>query len=417
MPSQEETRLVEAREGTHCVPSLHDQHLCEGDDFSLLLGGPLFRLWRRTRLTGDRLELLRRRVIVMVAVTWLPLLLLSIVERHEWSGGVALPFLLDLDEHLRLLVALPLLIVAELIAHRRMRMVVRQFLGLGLIPDAARTRFDSAVASAMRLRNSGTAELLLISLVYGVGVLYVWRNYVALDVPSWYGVVLAGKLHPSLAGWWLGCVSLPIFQFLLLRWYFRLFIWARFLWQVSDIDLRLLPTHPDRCGGLGFLMFVRIAFAPLLLAQGVLLSGVIANRILFAGARLSDFKVDLIAIVILMVFVILALLLVFSRKLEEVSRTGVSEYGILAQRYARQFDQKWLRGGASADEALLGSSDVQSLADMGSSFDAVNKMRWTPFTVRDVLQMSGIMLLPMLPLTLTMFSLPQLLEGLLKLVF
>jgi len=230
-------------------------------------------------------------------------------------------------------------------------------------------------------------------------------------------VVLAGKLHPSLAGWWLGCVSLPIFQFLLLRWYFRLFIWARFLWQVSDIDLRLLPTHPDRCGGLGFLMFVRIAFAPLLLAQGVLLSGVIANRILFAGARLSDFKVDLIAIVILMVFVILAPLLVFSRKLEEVSRTGVSEYGILAQRYARQFDQKWLRGGASADEALLGSSDVQSLADMGSSFDAVNKMRWTPFTVRDVLQMSGIMLLPMLPLTLTMFSLPQLLEGLLKLVF
>ena len=230
-------------------------------------------------------------------------------------------------------------------------------------------------------------------------------------------MVLAGKLHPSLAGWWLGCVSLPIFQFLLLRWYFRLFIWARFLWQVSDIDLRLLPTHPDRCGGLGFLMFVRIAFAPLLLAQGVLLSGVIANRILFAGARLSDFKVDLIAIVILMVFVILAPLLVFSRKLEEVSRTGVSEYGILAQRYARQFDQKWLRGGASADEALLGSSDVQSLADMGSSFDAVNKMRWTPFTVRDVLQMSGIMLLPMLPLTLTMFSLPQLLEGLLKLVF
>lgn len=243
-----------------------------------------------------------------------------------------------IDEHLRLLVALPLLIVAELIAHRRMRMVVRQFLGLGLIPDAARARFDSAVASAMRLRNSGAAELLLIALVYGMGVLYVWRNYVALNGSSWYGAVLAGELHPSLAGWWLGCVSLPIFQFLLLRWYFRLFIWARFLWQVSDIDLRLLPTHPDRCGGLGFLMFVRIAFAPLLLAQGVLLSGVIANRILFAGARLSEFKGDLIAIVLSMVLVVLAPLLVFSRKLEEVSRTGVSGYGILAQRYAREFD-------------------------------------------------------------------------------
>src|SRR5208283_2033664 len=322
------------------IPSLSDRHPCEGDDFSLLLGGPLFRLWRRTRLTGDRLELLRRRAIVMVVVTWLPLLLLSIVERHAWGGSVALPFLLDVEQHMRLLVALPLLIVAELVAHRRMRMLVRQFLGLGVIPEAVRTRFDSAVASAMRLRNSGTAELLLIALVYAVGVLYVWRNYVALDVPSWYGVVVAGKLHPSLAGWWLGCVSLPIFQFLLLRWYFRLFIWARFLWQVSGIDLRLLPTHPDRCGGLGFLMFVRIAFAPLLLAQGDLLSGVIANRILFAGTGLSDFKGALIAIVLSMVLVVLAPLLVFSRKLEEVSRTGVTEYGILAQRYARQFDQK-----------------------------------------------------------------------------
>ena len=77
-------------------------------------------------------------------------------------------------------------------------------------------------------------------------------------------------------------------QFLLLRWYFRLFIWARFLWQVSRIELKLMPLHPDRCGGLGFLASVSYAFSPLLLAQGVLLAGMMANRIFYMGAKLPN---------------------------------------------------------------------------------------------------------------------------------
>jgi hypothetical protein len=269
----------------------------------------------------------------------------------------------------------------------------------------------------MRLRNSAAAELLLIAFVYGVGVPYFWRNYVALDVVSWYGVMVGGRLHPSLAGWWLGCVSLPVLQFLLLRWYFRLFIWTRFLWQVSHIDLMLLPTHPDRCGGLGFLMSVRRAFAPLLMAQGVLLAGLIANRILFAGGRLPNFLLEIVAVAAVMVSVVLVPLLVFAPKLDAVAHTGVGEYGVLAQKYAREFDQKWLRGTASAEEPLLGSADIQSLADMAGSFEVVQEMRSVPFTIRDVLQLGVISVLPIFPLVLTMFSPQELLAHLLKLIF
>ena len=398
------------------IPAIDNLHKPEGEDFSLVLGGPLFQLWRRTRLSGGHLELLRRRIIVMVLLTWMPLLLLSVIEGHAWSRSLALPFLLDVEQHLRLLLALPLLILAELTVHKRMRVGVEQFLVLGLIPDAARARFDSAVTSAMRLRNSRVAELLLIALVFGVGVPYFWRNYVALDVGSWYDVIVDGRLHPSLAGWWLGCVSLPVLQFLLLRWYFRLFIWTRFLWQVSNIELKLYATHPDRCGGLGFLMFVRLAFAPLLLAQGVLLAGLIANRIFFAHARLPDFLLPIAAIVAIAVLVVLAPLLVFARKLEAVDRTGNRDYGELAQKYARDFDQKWVRGGAPADEPLLGSEDIESLADMGNSFAVVQQMRWVPFTLRDALQVGTISLLPILPLTLTMFSVRDLLGHLLRLI-
>ena len=241
----------------------------EPPDFSLILGGPLFQLLRRAHLSGDAADLVWRRVIALALITWLPLLALSIAEGHAWGDSVKVPFLLDVDVHARFLLALPLLIVAELVVHQRMRLVVGTFVKRGLVPDEARGRFDAAIAAAMRLRNSVLAEVLLIALVYGLGVLFIWRRNSAMDLPTWYGMTVTGKLQPTLAGWWFGCVSLPLIQFILLRWYFRLLIWTRFLWQVSRIDLRLVAIHPDRAGGLGFLSTVTYAFAPLLAGQGV----------------------------------------------------------------------------------------------------------------------------------------------------
>jgi len=386
-------------------------------DFSLVLGGPLYQLWRGTRLADDTLRLMHRRVLVMVLLAWVPLLLLSIAQGHAWGDRVSLTFLHDVELHVRLLIALPLLILAELVVHQRMRPDVSQFLDRGLIPDAARPQFDAALASAMRLRNSVVAEVLLIALVYVVGVGFVWRTQVALDVPSWYGVPAHGRLQPSAAGWWLGAVSLPLFQFLLLRWYFRLFIWARFLWQVSKIELRLVPTHPDRAGGLGFLGAVPYAFSPVLLAQGAVLSGMIASRIFQAGATLPDFQMEIVGLVAVMVFAILGPMLVFGPKLAAAKRAGLLEYGTLAQRYVRDFDDKWLRGGAPPAEPLVGNADIQSLADLGNCFEVVRGMRWVPFTGQTILQLAIATLLPIAPLMLTTFSLQEIFERLLKVVF
>jgi len=386
-------------------------------DFSLVLGGPLYHLWRRAHLSGDTLQLARRRVVVTVLLVWAPLLALTLAEGHFWTGSVKLPFLHDVEMHLRLLLALPLLIMAELLVHERMRPMVAQFLQRDIIAETEREKFNAAIASAIRLRNSITVEVLLMASVYVVGVAFFWRTHVALDVASWYGVEVNGRLHPTLAGWWMGCVSLPLFQFLLLRWYFRMYIWARFLWQVSRIDLNVLPTHPDRCGGLGFLSLVGQAFGPVLVAQGVLLAGMISNKIFFAGAKLPAFQVELIAVVALMIFAILGPLLVFTPKLEAARREGLRVYGALAQRYAREFDQKWVRGGAPADEPLLGSADIQSLADLGNSFQVVKDMKLAPFTLRTVLQLAITTLLPVAPLLLTVIPLDQLLDRLLKLVF
>jgi hypothetical protein len=379
-------------------------------DFSLILGGPLYQLLRRAHLSGDALELATRRVMVLTLLTWLPLLLLSLAEGHAWGDSVKVPFLFDADVNARFLLALPLLIAAELVVHQRMRPVVAAFIKRGLIPDAARAQFDAAIASAMRWRNSIAAEVLLIVFVYGIGVLVVWRNSASIDVGTWYAEAGGGRLQPTWAGWWFGFISLPVFQFILLRWYFRLVIWARFLWHVSRIDLKLMPTHPDRAGSLGFLSVITQAFAPLLAGQGVLLAGVMANKIFYAGAKLIDFKIEIVALVAVMLFFVLAPLLVFVPLLARTKRAGLSEYGGLAQRYVREFDQKWLRGGAPADERLMGSADIQSLADMGNSFEIIKGMRLVPFGKDTVVQLTVITLLPAVPLVLTMVPLGVLLD-------
>ena len=386
--------------------------LREPPDFSLVQGGPLFQLLRRSHLSGDDLELMRLRIIVISMLAWLPLLVLSALEGKALGGNVAVPFLVDVEVHVRFLVALPLLIAAELVVHRRMRFVVKQFLDRNLIPEGAMKRFDSAIASAFRLRNSMLAEVLLIAFVYAAGFL-VWRTQYELDTATWYASPTSEGMNLSLTGIWFVWVSLPIFQFLLIRWLFRIFIWMRFLWKVSCIDLSLVPTHPDRVGGLGFLSNTVYAFIPLALVAGVILSGSIANRIFHTGAALPEFTIFIATYVVIVLCVVLLPLMVFAPMLAQAKRVGVREYGTLAERYVREFDTKWLRGGAPADEQLVGSGDIQSLADLANSYEVVKTMRIAPVTREVILRIVAATLAPLAPLALTMMPL----EELLKLLF
>jgi hypothetical protein len=405
-------------EGRHGPLTPSQRLLLEQTDFSLVLGGPLYQLFRRTRLEGDAAELALRRVLAITAFTWLPLLVLATLSGGLWSrDAVAVPFLADVEVHVRFLVALPLLIVAELVVHRRMRLVVRQFLDRQIIPEDAKPRFDAAIASVYRIRNSPLAELLLVALVYGVGVLVVWRLYAVLDKTAWYTVPAVAGSRLSAAGMWYTFVSVPVFQFLLLRWYFRLLIWTRFLWLVSRIRLSLVPTHPDRVGGLGFLSGTSFAFIPLAVAHGAVLAGLIANRILHTGVPLMSFKVEISIVVAFVLALVFLPLLLFVPQLAQAKRDGTREYGTLAERYVRAFDAKWIRGGAPPEEALVGSADIQSLADLSNSYEVVRTMRPVLVTRDAVIQLAGATLAPLVPLLLTIMPLEELLKKLFGILF
>jgi hypothetical protein len=382
--------------------------------FSLFAGGPFFQLLRRCGLSGEGLELVYRRTIVLTLLAWLPLFVLSVVQGQGWGASVAIPFLFDAETQARFLVALPLLVIAEFVVHQRMSVSIGQFVARRLVPEDATGRFEAALASAFRLRNSLWVEAILLALVFLVGPYLNSEQIDPVQAITWR-TGAGDALSP--AGTWFRYVSMPIFQFLLFRWYFRLIIWARFLWQVSRIDLHLVPTHPDGAGGLGFLTTIVPAFMAVAVAHGALLSGRIAQRIFHSGATLFQFQDETIVMVALMFILLLGPLLFFMPLLAQARRTGLAEYGTLAAHYVNEFDRKWLRGKAPADEPLIGSNDIQSLADLANSFDVVKRMNLVLISKDTLISLAVYTLGPVAPLVLTLIPLDVLLKKLISILF
>ena len=383
-------------------------------DFSLVLGGPVYQLLRRVRLEGDHLELLNRRLFGITLVAWLPLLLLATFSSSGAHVG-RLSFLHDVEVQVRFLIALPILIAAELVVHLRLRPVVRRFGERRIVLLQDLPRFDTAIESAGRLRDSIPIECGLLLFVYTVG-LWVWNGRVGLDTETWYAMP-GGRWHLTPAGFWYVFISIPILQFILLRWYLRLFIWFRFLWHVSRINLHLIPTHPDRCAGLAFLGKSAYAFGPILFAQGVMLAGVVASRVLYRGESLQSFKLQAGGFVTFFVLAILGPLLMFTPQMIRAKRKGLADYGLLAQRYVDSFEQKWILEDPSSSGELLGAADIQSLADLGNSYAMVREMRSVPFGLDDISRLAAATAAPLLPLLLTVFSPEELIMRIVKIVF
>lgn len=387
--------------------------LQEAGDFSLVLGGPIFQLFRRAHLEGDHLELVRRRTVIITGFVWLPLLLLSLFVSPAGDAG-RLSFLRDVEVHARFLVALPVLIGAELLVHLRIRPVVRRFVERRIVLPRDLPRFQNAIQSAVQLRNSIPVEFGLLLLVYALS-LGLWHGRVGVGASTWY-TNSAARWDLTPAGFWYVFISIPIVQFILLRWYLRLAIWFRFLWQVSRLDLRLIPTHPDRCAGLAFLGKSSYAFGPVLFAQGAILAGVVASRVLYRGESLMSFKLQMGGFIAFFVLAILGPLLMFTPGMAQARRKGLADYGLLAQRYVASFEEKWVRDSVTSEE-LLGAADIQSLADLGNSYGLVRDMRPVPFGLDDITRLAAATAAPLVPLLLTIFSPEELIMRLIKAIF
>jgi hypothetical protein len=245
----------------------------------------------------------------------------------------------------------------------------------------------------------------------------VSRSQASLGIASWYATITHDAISFTWAGYWYVFLSMPIFRFILLRWYFRIFIWYLFLFRVSRLRLQLEALHPDGAGGLEFLSFSVDAISPVLLAQSACLAGMIADQIFYAGATLPDFKILIGAVAAFLILLAVLPLGFFAPQMAAAKRAALPKYGAFAARYAREFRQKWWHVSQTRDKELLGSADIQSLSDLGTGYAVAHDMRLLPFGRNVVVRLVILIALPLLPLALTMFPFEVILQQLVKIVF
>jgi hypothetical protein len=216
--------------------------------------------------------------------------------------------------------------------------------------------------------------------------------------------------HITLAGWWYILVSLPILFFFLMRWLWIFMLWSWFLFRVSQLNLDLTPTHPDRAGGIGFLGWGLLSFAIVLMALSAVMSGGFAYEIIHRGSSLATLKYHVIVFVVLAIATLHAPLLVFTAQLARCRIRGLLEFGSLIGAHDRAFDKKWLKPRATNRETLLGNPDVQSLSAIAQAFEHVDQMQLIPVDRKALIVLLISALLPMVPLLGTTVALSEIMS-------
>jgi hypothetical protein len=268
---------------------------------------------------------------------------------------------------------------------------------------------EAAAARLQRSKNSWAPDAA--SLVAAVALSLLWaRIRLSGQGPHEASQELAAA---PLAAAWYWFVCLPLFRFLIVRWAWQLAFWWVLLWRLSRMDLELAPAHPDGVGGLGYLEVVHTRFSALALAISTVVSATFADDI--ASGRISLTAVYPAVLVTLLIDFLLfvAPVCIFAFKLRACQEKGLRDYTELSARYVSAFERKWIRN-EDPQEPLLGTPDLQSLADLTNSVTVVRKMRLAPVSVRLLAAIGAAALAPMLPLLLFDYPLTKLVQMLLR---
>jgi hypothetical protein len=371
---------------------------------SLIRGGPFYRAQKAAHLIDAHRWNLGKRIIVAVAVAWVPVVLITALFNFR-----ALPGLLtDYPVNVRLLLGIPVLLAGQKLMDNVFRKIARHVGDSGLLtaPDIA--RLDKTLVTLIRLRDSAVPEAIMVFLVY-IQVTAIARHNVSFVLP-W---AVSGT-HPSSAGWYYGIVSLFVYQFLLYLSVWKWFLWVGFLFRLSKLDLQVVPTHPDRHGGLGFLGMSSIALAPSVFVAAAAIGGMWRVQILRHGEHLMNFKFPAIALVGVMLIIAFGPLVFFIPRLSKLRREGILQYGILGQIHSTEFHQKWVLHRAGHEEEFLAAPEISALIDFESSFENIEKLQPFPFDKGAFAAVILSIAAPMLPVVLAEIPLVEVLKGLLS---
>jgi hypothetical protein len=323
------------------------------DTYAIIGGGMLRRIELALRVARDDARDLPRRLLILFAVSYAPVLAMGLVHRVQTS---TMPIVLDeASTHVRSLVVLPLLLVAEMLMNRRSEEAGSYLLHSGLVAPQRLDVLRDAIARTVRMRDSMLDEgaLLLVALVSVVTLPPMTRD-----------------LHPD-AQWSL-VPGVFLARFLLLRLLWRWLLWGLYLARIVRLPLECRVTHPDRVAGLAPLAGPSFGFALSILAIGGTISASWGDRMRFEGLDPKSVLAPLVAYAAIAVSVACAPLASLTPLLFRLRWKGVHEMGAFASRYSDAFEHRWLHArGVDA----LGAPDISGMNDLGGAFERAEQIK------------------------------------------
>ena len=352
---------------------------------------------------------------VAVAITWVPLIVLAVVQGLALGPSRAQSVLLDPAILVRFLVALPVLIIAPSKSAQIINDVANHFLKAGLLNGADVERFRAIVRQRTNLRKSGVGECVCVVLAYAFSAIFVFA-FLRDTALSWRTLGSGGHHSLSLAGWWFVTICEPVYLFVLLRFLYRIALWWMFLWKTSRLNLQLHSVHPDGAGGLGFLGLTLNAFRLPAFAISASFAGGVANLVLLKGMPASELKYEIVGLILIVVSLfVVPLGLFFQRELSKARDRDVLNYWVLIEAQLRQFEKKWIASDSDR-MATLTPADFSQVTGPISILEGVRRMTLLPFEYKDVLLLVATVLVPFIPVAALVIPVASMLRRILELV-
>lgn len=318
-----------------------------------------------------------RRALGLALFCWVPIAVWAVYTGNVTWGPRGESVLQHYSVHVRCLVFIPLLILAEPLFYRMTRMFGRS---LAIATNLDADSFSAVLGRMCRLRNSGWPWLLL--LVITLLVSFMPGIDAGDDAISW-ARERDGQL--GFGGMWFLWVVRPLSTLLLLGWLWRLALMTVWLVRVARLRPELVPAHPDRAAGIGFLEDLPISFSLVTFAVSVQIAARLAHEMLQHGATLQSYQLPLTAFAVFWSLLMLAPLLAFVPTLLVMRRRALLEYSALVGRQGRLTHRRWIKGEAVGDDPVLGAPEIGPIADAATMYDIVRRIKPMPFGLRALL--------------------------------
>jgi len=385
-----------------------DTNLNAPDNFSLLESGPVHRVFVKMNLDKHRWKL----AIVLWCITWLPLAIITAIEGTLYSR-TQMPFLDDVAIQLKLLVALPMLLMIGPGIDQKVRVVVKYLSETLMSADESEHVLAPALYKVKNRINSALAEVILLLIVITISISPAKGGVMRGEegnARSWMFAIREGKQVLNLAGNWVVYISIPVFQFILIRWIWKYIVWMLLLLRISRMKLDLKSTHPDQAGGLGILILPQQYFLKIFFAISIAISGELIVQLTNGPGSFTSIRNQGIGCIILCLFLVLLPLFFFMGKLIKTKNGGLVDLGQLGGAFSYRFDKDWINTKPIETRVSENVVDPSMLIDYSSIYSLLRQLRLFLFTPRDIIVMAIILFIPFIPILFIRFSVMEILQ-------